>query len=238
MKTYLNLLKTTTILTSLAGVLLLSSCLKDKVAPYNPPIALVSFFQAAPNVPAADLYFDSNRANWGPINYGTGVDYFRVYADAKRNVNLYVPTTFDKVFSDTITFKRNTTYSLFLADNGSKDEYVLLTDTINQPASGETSIRFIDLSPDAPAVDLAVKDSAAFITNKTYKGYSSFLPLGGDRTYTFNILEHGTSNVLATLSNVSLGSGYVYTVVFTGLAAATTPSNKLSAYLFTNAYFY
>jgi len=238
MKTYLNLLKTTTALIGLAGVLLLSSCLKDHTPPYNPPIALVSFFQAAPNVPPVDLYFDSNRVNWNPINYGTGVDYLRVYADAKRNVNLDMPTRMDKVFSDTLKFKHNTTYSLFLADNGSKNEYVLLTDTVDKPASGKTSIRFVDLSPDAPAVDFAVKDSAAFITNKTYKGYSSFLPLNGNQTYTFNVLQHGTSNVLATLSNVSLGSGYVYTVVFTGLASGTTAANKLNAYLVTNAYFY
>ncbi|HTI57766.1 DUF4397 domain-containing protein [Mucilaginibacter sp.] len=235
MKTYL--LKTAAAVIGVMGLLSLSSCLKDKNNNYNPPIALVSFFQAAPDDPALDFYLDNNKVNWGPINYGDGVDYFRAFA-SKRTANFYLPSTMDSQFSDTLSFKDGNIYSLFLAGPKTHQELVLLNDTVEKPASGRASIRFIDLSPDAPAVDVAVKDSAAFITNKNYKQYTSFTPMPGDKNYTFTILQKGTSTVLATLDNVSIANGGVYTIIFTGLSAGTTNADKLKAFIVTNARYY
>jgi len=235
MKTYL--LKTTAVVIGLMGLLSLSSCLKDNKNDYNPPIALVSFFQAVPNEPAVDFYLDNNKVNWAPINYGDGVDYFRAFA-SKRTAYFYLPSTMDKKFSDTLSFKQDSIYSLFLAGTTAHPELIKLNDIIEKPASGKASIRFIHLSPDAPAVDVAVKDSAAFVTNKSFKGNSPFTPITGDKTYTFNVLQKGTTNVLATISGVNLPSGSVSTLVFSGLSAGTTANDKLAVYVVTNARFY
>jgi len=238
MKSNKNLLKRSAAIICAVGLLsLLSSCLKDSSKNYNPPIALVSFFQASPDQPAMDFYLDNNQVNYSPVTYGEGVDYFRAFA-SKRTVGFYLPTTMNKVFSDTLTFKEGNVYSLFLANKSTSPELVLLNDTISKPASGKASIRFIDLSPDAPAVDVAIKDSAAFVTNKAYKGHSSFVPVTGNKTYTFNVLQKGTSTVLATVSNISLPVGSVSTIIFTGLSAGTTANDKLAIYVVTNAIYY
>src|SRR5579863_2858479 len=123
-------------LTPIAGiiclVLLLSSCLKDNTPNYAPPAALVSFFQASPDETALDLYFNNNKVNFGPISYGTGLDYFRAYAGL-RTVNFYTYGVMNKVFSDTLTIKPNNVYSLFLTNKPNQPELVLLNDTISQP---------------------------------------------------------------------------------------------------------
>ena len=216
--------------------LLLSSCLKSSPSYYNPPIALVSFFQASPDEPALDLYFNNNRVNWNPISYGSGLDYFNAFA-GQRTVYFYVQNTMNKLYSDTLTLKPNDVYSLFLVNTPSTPAMVVLNDTINRPASNTASIRFVDLSPDAPAVDLALNDTLK-VSNKTYKGFSSFIPVAGNKTYSFQVLQKGTTTVLASLSNVTLTDGYVYTIMLTGFSAGTTSADKLNVYYTTNAQFF
>jgi len=216
--------------------LLLSSCLKNNPSYYNPPIALVSFFQASPDEPALDLYFNNNRVNWNPISYGSGLDYFNAYA-GPRTVYFYIQNTMNKVYSDTLTLKPSGVYSLFLVNTPSTPGIVLLNDTINRPATNTASIRFVNLSPDAPAVDLALNDSVK-VSNKIYKGVSSFIPVAGNKTYSFQVLQKGTTTVLASLNNVTLTNGYVYTIMLTGLSAGTTSADKLSVYYMNNAQFF
>jgi hypothetical protein len=215
--------------------LLLSSCLKSKSYP-NPPIALVSFFQASPDEPLLDLYFNNDKVNWNPISYGTGLDYFNAYA-GQRTVNFYTANTMGQLYSDTLTLKANNVYSLFLVNTPAAPAIVVLNDTINRPATNTASIRFVNLSPDAPAVDLALNDTVQ-VSNKIYKGASSFIPVTGNKTYTFQVRQKGTTTVLASLSNVFLTPGYVYTIMLTGLSAGTTSADKLSVYYMTNAQYF
>ncbi|MGZ3943890.1 MAG: DUF4397 domain-containing protein [Mucilaginibacter sp.] len=226
-------------LTPIAGllclVLLLSSCLKDNTPAYNPPVALVSFFQASPDQTALDLYFNNNKVNLGPIAYGTGLDYFRVFAGL-RNINFYTYGVMNQVFTDTATIKANNIYSLFLANKATQSDLVLLNDTINQPPANMASIRFVDLSPDAPHVDLVLNNNTE-VANKTYKGFSSFLPVTGNTSYNIQVKETGTGTVLATLNGVTLNTNLVYTIIFSGLVEGGTPADQPVIHYVVNAYY-
>jgi hypothetical protein len=239
MKTFKNASKRW--LVSIGAVCLLSvlfsSCLKTNNNNYYPPVALVTFIQASPDEPLLDFYLDNNKINVNPVNYGDHFDYFRAYAGS-RVANFYDHSSMSKILSNTIQLNQNTNYSLFLANKATQPEIVLLTDTINQPATGKATVRFVNLSPDAPAVDLVVQGGSTLVSNKGYKGYSSFMPLGGNTTYTFQVRQAGTNTVLATLLNVFLNNGSVYTIWFHGLSAATTAPDQLGASIYTNAYFY
>jgi hypothetical protein len=218
---------------------LLSSCLKNNNSYYAPPVAYVTFIQASTNEPPLDFYMNNNKVNLAPINYGTGLDYFRAYT-GKRTLSFYSAGTMTQLYSDTATLNVNVAYSVFLTDasaTSASPSILLLTDSVNKPASGKANIRFVNVSPDAPAVDLAVQDSAAFVSNKAYKGYSSFLPMQGGKTYTFNVLQHGTNTVLATLSNVQISTGLVYTLWFHGVASSSNVSYKPALSLTVNAYY-
>ena len=132
----------------------------------------------------------------------------------------------------------NIAYSLFFVNNSAQQPGLfLLTDSISKPAAGKATLRFINVCPDAPAVDLAVKDSAAFVTNKGFKRFSSCIPKTGGQTYNFEIRQHGTNTVLATLSGVTLNSGLVYTIWLHGLASTALDGYKLTANIVTNAYY-
>lgn len=217
--------------------LLMSSCLKDNSSYVAPPTALVTFYQASPDEPAMNLVFNSNQVNQNPLYYGDDIDYFRAYA-GQRTVNLVFINSLNTIASAPVTLVANNAYSLFLANTSAHPEIVLLNDTLNKPAPGKASIRLVNLSPDAPAVDLKVQGGSVLVSNKAFKGYSSFLPVNGQTNYTFQILQAGTNTVLATLPDVNISNGFVYTILFHGLSASTNNRDKLAADLITNAYFY
>jgi len=195
----------------------------------------VTLIQASPGEPPLNFYINGNKVNAIPITYGDDLDYFRVFS-GNRTANFY-DLSMNTVLSAPLNVAPNTAYSVFLANVATKPEIVLLTDTLNKPSAGNASVRFVNLSPDAPAVDLVVQGGAIISSNKSFKGYSSFVSIPGKSDYTFEIRKSGTNTVLATLPNVGIASGYVYTIWFHGLASGTG-ADKLSAGLITNAYFF
>jgi len=218
--------------------LLLTSCLKENKSPSStPPTALLSFVQASPDQQPLDFYLNNNRVNAGAVYYGNNINCISAYAGT-RIANFYTAGTFNNILSGTITLNPNTAYSLFLANKSTSPEIVLLTDTLNAPAAGFASVRFINLCPDAPAsVSLAIQGLQTLATNVPYKGYTTFMPVNGKTSYTFQVRQGTTNTVLATLPNVTLAAGSVYTIWFGGLAASTNSTDKLSLNLINNAYF-
>ncbi len=225
--------------TGIAAVLAtsLSSCLKDNNHYVNveQPVALISAINASPDARPVDFYLDQNRTSPYSIGNGQSQDYIRAFT-GKRNIIFYVAGSTQKIISDTATLKDKTLYSAFLSNLVSKPDLLLLTDTVKQPAAGMVAVRFINLSPDAPAADLAIKGGNVLVSNKAYKGYSGFISLPVNAAYNLEIRQSGTSTVLASLDNVSLKNG-LYTVWLQGLASATDQT-KLSAHIQNNVYYY
>lgn len=214
----------------------LSSCLKNSTS-VQPPVALLSVINASPDAPALDVYLDGNKANAYSFGFGNGIDYIGAYT-GKRTAK-FTPAGAQTTYkADTLTFVQNRYYSLFLANTAGHEEFVLLTDTVAKPAESKAGIRLINLSTDAPAIDLVIKDGATLVTNKGYKAFSGFVPVAAAK-YTLEIHQAGTSTVLATIANVNLNNGSLYTIWLQGLAAAGTPdAKKLAAKLQTNVFYY
>lgn len=216
----------------------LSSCLKNSNSTVQPPIALLSIINASPDAPPLDFYLDNNKANAYAFGFGNGLDYVQAYT-GKRTATFTTAGTSTVYKKDTLTLNANSYYSLFLANTAGHEEFVVLKDTIVKPVDAKAGIRLINLSPDAPAIDLAIKDGAVLVANKSYKGFSGFVPVTSTAKYTLEIRQAGTANVLATLTNITLNNGSLYTVWLQGLAAAgTADAKKLSAKIQTNVYYY
>ncbi len=218
--------------------LLLSSCLKKDGGPSAaPPTALMTVIQASPDQPPLDFYLNGDKVNQLPLTFGSGIDYFSAIA-GQRAANFYNSGTFSPIVATAqVTLQQNMAYSLFLDSVSAKPGILFLADTLLKPAGEDAGVRFVDLSPDAPAVDLVIQGGPTIATNKSFKGYTSFIPVAGQSNFTFEILKKGTSTVLATLSNVTLISGYLYTVMLEGLSNPTNSTDKLNVVMITNAYF-
>ncbi|MDB5122952.1 MAG: hypothetical protein JWP94_1081 [Mucilaginibacter sp.] len=238
MKNYKNMSKALLSIIGIIGLLSFSSCLKNNDSQYySPPAALLTFIQASPDQPPLDFSLDNNHINYWPLAFGDNIDYFRAFT-GKRNANFYNHGTGNVILSDTIHLTQNNTYSLFLVNTPAHPQILLLTDSLIKPPTGSAGIRFVNLSPDAPAVDLAITGGAVLVANKGFKGYSSFANIGGNASYSLEVRQAGTTTVLATLPNVTLNNGFVYTIWLRGLAASTNNTDQLGISVLANAIFY
>ncbi len=218
--------------------LLLSSCSKPSMNYVSAtPIAALSIIQASPDEPLIDFFINNGKVNSSSFLYGQSSNYFSINA-GKDPIAYYNETTNKVILADTIQFNQNTAYSLFLANKASQPEVVLLLDSLSKPTAGNAAVRFVNLSPDAPAADLVVQGGATVVSNKSYKKSSSFVPIPGNMSYKFEVHQAGTATVLATLPSVNLSTGFLYTIYFHGLAAGTAANaDQLSVDIINNAYF-
>jgi hypothetical protein len=209
---------------------LLSSCAKQQIqinTQTPTTYAAVNFVQASPDEPGLNLAFYNTQFNTSSIAYGTYSGYLAIYSGIDT-VRISNASNAAVVLSKPINFSQSTPYTLFLANKATSPEFFVLQDTLNTPANGNASIRFVDVSPDAPAVDLVIKGGASLVTNRSYKGFSSFQPILANTIYTFEVHQAGTATVLASLSSLKIQAGVTYTLWFHGLAANTSTADQLA----------
>lgn len=220
----------------------MSSCVKDNYYnngypdSSNTPYSLISVIDASPDAGSLDFYLDGNMANTNPIVYNDGLDYLRAYT-GKRTATFYAAGTKNIVKSDTITLTAQRYYSLYIANLASKPDYLLTRDTLVQPATGMATIRLVNVSPDAPALDLGIRGGVLIASSKTYRTYSAFVPVATATNYTLEVRQHSNSAVLSSLINITLKAGSVYTIWAHGLVAGSG-ATAFSADIQKNAYYY
>ena len=109
----------------------------------------------------------------------------------------------------------------FISDSVANLSAIVFEDDLTSPASGKAHVRFIHLSPDAPAVDVAVASSGAVVFgNVAFKQGTAFTPLDAG-TYNLDVRVAGTSTVALTLPPITLTAGKIYTVFAKGFLAGS-----------------
>lgn len=93
---------------------------------------------------------------------------------------------------------------------------VVIVDTLPTLASGKTAVRVVHTSPNAPAVDVALKGGAVLIPALAFPKESSYLVLDGG-SYNLEVRAAGTTTVALPLDGVKLEAGKIYTVFAVGL---------------------
>jgi hypothetical protein len=215
----LRFLMGTVIGTTLA-LALLAGCKSDDttVGPSPSGSAKVMVVHASPNAPAVDLLVNGTVVASG-LAFPDNTDYLTVSAGT-QNVKARVAGTSTTVIDATVPVTAGMNYSVFAADSVSRLTPLVLTDDLSTPATGKAHVRFVHLSPNAPAVDIAVQGGAVVFPNVSFKGNTAFTPLSAG-TYSLEVRLAGTSTVVLTVANVTFADGGIYTVFARGFVNGT-----------------
>lgn len=179
-----------------------------------PPIAYVSLYQASPNSPDLDIILDDKVITNG-FEYTDHTGYLRfITGDRKLE---FGPTGADNVVIDTtMKFEEGKAYSVFVVDTYQEADILILNDNTDAPADGKAKVRFLNLSPDAPEVNLAEADSLTpLFTGQIFKEDSEFTEVDA-RTYNFVVKSASGDEVLLSMPNAVLLDGFSYTVLVRG----------------------
>jgi hypothetical protein len=233
----MNSLKNFFLLPFLAiGILTFSGCGDDEnnmVTPATTAKANVLVIHASPDAPGVDLLVD-NKVAGSNLTFPNNTGYLSVDAGT-RNVKVNVSGTSTTAIEANLTLAANKDYSVFAVNNVASIEAVVLEDNLFTPAAGKSHVRFLHLSPDAPAVDITLTDGTVVFGDysfKEVKNSGAFTPLDAG-TYNLQARLKGTSTVVLDLPNITLTNGKIYTVFAKGLVNGTG-SQALGAQIIVN----
>jgi Domain of unknown function (DUF4397) len=194
----------------------LTGCKDNPMTPR--PKARVMTVHASPDAPAVDLLVD-NVVAAQDLTYPNNTGYLSVKAGT-RNVKVNVANTTTTVIDANLPLSPGAAYSVFAVGAVANIGPLVLTDDLTAPAAGNAHVRFVHLSPDAPAVDIAVQGGGVVFGNKSFKDYTPFTPLPAG-TYDLEVRLAGTNTVVLPLSGISLTAGKIYTVFAKGFVAGS-----------------
>lgn len=187
---------------------------EDPVAPTPNPTAKVMVIHASPDAPGVDLLVDNSVAG-SNLTFPNSTGYLEVEAGT-RNIKVNVTGTQTTVIGADLNIAANTAYSAFAVNTVANLEPLVLVDNLTAPASGKSHVRFIHLSPDAPAVDITLTDGTVVFSNVAFKDVVDFTPLDA-AAYNLQVRAAGTTTVVLDLGTVTLQAGKIYTVFARGL---------------------
>jgi hypothetical protein len=185
--------------------------------------ACIDVIHASPDAPMVDVYLDGALAieifaigsfsGWVPVPAG----------DHQVQV---VPTGEDvsaAVIDATATLESGMAYHIAATGAVSEIAAQIYQADLSDLAESDARIRVIHISPDAPAVDIALKGGDVLISNLDFPAASDVLvvPAG---TYDLEVRPTGTLDVALDLSGVVLEAGMVYDVFAIGTVADGTLS--------------
>jgi len=239
MKTVQQKLRWPGAITSVALLaLLFAACSKHNDNVVQAPTANLEVIDVSPTAPTLDFYLDGTLVNSGPISYTGGLQYFVCYAGS-RHATFYQSGSSSKIASDTINLQANNAYTLILSNLPSRPDLTLIRDSIFTPANGTATLRLINASPDAGAVDFGLKGGPVLGSNVTYRRYTAFIPVTVTSAHgdSLQVYKTGTNTILQKIP-ISLQAGGVYTAYLYGFAGQTSTDQKLGLSAVENTYFY
>jgi len=196
----------------MASAVLFTSCKKEEDAHDHAKVMVV---HSSPDAPGVDVLVDGTKVNSAALNFPDNTAYLEVEAGT-RNLKVNVAGTTTTVINADVPFTKDMNYSVFAVDSVSQISAIVLADDLTAPAAGKAHVRFVHLSPDAPAVDVAVASSGAVVFgNKAFKEYTAFTPLDAG-AYNLDVRVAGTTTVALVLPTITLEAGKIYTVFAKG----------------------
>jgi hypothetical protein len=198
----------------IASIPMLSSCEDEKT------YADVMVVHTSPDAPGVDLLVDDVKKNSAPLNYPDNTGYLSLESGTV-NIKVNVAGTSTTVINGDLDLEADKSYSVFAIDAVASISALVLEDDLTAPASGKAHVRFVHLSPDAPAVDIAVAATGAVVFGDiAFEEATAFTPLDAG-AYNLDVRVAGTTTVALVLPTITLQAGKIYTVFAKGFLAGT-----------------
>jgi hypothetical protein len=209
------------IITFAAIVFLFAACTKDNDSPNDPLTpaqnkSLIYLTDASPYTNSIDLRLNDSLMLGEYFRRGSE-KYFSV-ADGTVNVKVSQLGTTNYIVDTNINNIATGRYSVFVVNNWNKLSVIAVQDNFPNLDAGRAGIRFMNLSPDAPNLDVYIKETGQLLfSNRGYCDEESptsnqiFIPFPIG-TYTLQIRQAGTGNILLEMGNVQFYSQKIYNI--------------------------
>jgi hypothetical protein len=215
---------------AVVGLLSFTSCLKDG----DPVVDTVAAAMAVNVVPGSEglvLALDNNQLN----NLGAGevfayshiLRYRRVYP-GPRLLRVFHPDRVpnnQEILRKDVRFDNGEYYTLFVVGTDDEDmDVIRVADSLRTPNAGQAFLRFANMSPDAPALELGVVGRESLVATGTpFKSIADYATLSAGEKVKFFIREVGATEAFYEFE-MDVKEKYVYTICAKGFFEEETAS--------------
>ncbi len=179
----------------------------------------VRVIHTVPDAPEVDVYAN-DKLIISDLAYGDYTDYLSI-PEGTYKISLYVAGTKNSpVLANMLTVNKNSILTVAAVGTLSDIGLLAITDANKSRKTEKAMIRFIHLSPNAPAVDITLPNGTVIFSNVSFKQKTPYIDVD-PMNYTLQVRAAGTSNVVLTVPNVNLIADKYYSVYAIGLVEET-----------------
>jgi hypothetical protein len=171
--------------------------------------ARVMITHASPDAPNVDVYLDE-KLFAEDFAYPNSTRYTSL-REGTYDLALKPTGSDDSALEAELDVVAKEYYSVFACDEVANLSALVLNDDFGEPALEEAMVRFVHLSPDAPAVDITLTDGTVVFPNIEFKGATGFEPLEFGE-YDLQVRLAGTEDVVLEVNDVKLLPHAAYTI--------------------------
>ncbi|HLV24642.1 MAG TPA: DUF4397 domain-containing protein [Moheibacter sp.] len=214
----------------LAGVvftgLFMSSCLNDNGDIDIPDEGgYVGFINASPDSGGLDFYENDIQRNHFIVDYGD-VDGYHILEPGTKTITVKNGNSSDL---DTLSLNVNLNrfYSIYAVNEFDSLQLVAYEDNYTIPSPGKASMRFIQLSPDAPALRFLIEGNNEESLIYQYLQSSAFTDVNQMINKKLYLIDAETNDTILTKNNVTFQSGVSYSVFSKGFYNSDVEGQQL-----------
>jgi len=193
---------------------LLNSCMNDDLDDYSTEDAgWIAFVNTSPGSEKLKFYSNGNIINSPGIDYSQFISY-TAFEAGTHNLTVTSGTSEDL---DTVSLnvELNKWYSVYAVNNPENLELVAYSDSFITPSAGKASIKFIQLSPDAPQLKVAIQDTNNNLGAFLFKQASPFTEISEVFHKNLYLIDAASNDTIFT-KQVDFANGRTYAVFSKG----------------------
>ena len=175
----------------------------------------VRILHAVPNAPNVDVYLNGSLLT-SNLAFGK-ISKYSVFSPGEYEFQLFPTGTYDKpLLSQTVQLIANANYTVSIVTL-SNDLYLFRLKDSNIPATkSQASLRFINLSSNAPLLSLALPNGVTLFNQAEYLETTGYYPLSAG-IYNFEVLLGSSQVTTKFIKNITLDVSRFYTIYIIGL---------------------
>ncbi|KHJ38690.1 hypothetical protein PBAC_10280 [Pedobacter glucosidilyticus] len=187
-----------------------------EVIPQPTTATRIMLINASPDVGTIDFYLNGEKINASPLAFRDNTNYVNIARSGTFTAEAKLGSR--TLFSQTIFLQPGRSHSLFLTGAVADTSlfYVATLDNIDTPALNKAKLRFINLSPNAPAFNVINSDSTVLFNNAAYRTASNFIELDA-QTYSLKVLASRDRSSWLNLPTYNFENGRIYTLFVSNL---------------------
>ena len=202
-----------------AAPLALAACSdEDSATAPTAGTAQVRVAHLSPDAPPVDVYVNGARAVTG-ASFKDVTNYLSVPAGSVNFRVTPAGATSPAVIDATVTLNNGGSYTVAATGLLAGIQPIVLED--DRGTTGQSKVRFVHASPDAPAVDIAVTGGPVLFANVPFRQATAY-PQVAPSTYDLEARPAGSTAVALQVDDVTLRPGTNYTIFAVGLLSNKT----------------